>query len=377
MTSTAPIDPGTDTTTPATPTTTPTQPEEPACEFDPDESSFIDASPLGPDDLCEVFDNQPSMIGADYQRAYPLPDGRVLWLFQDAFLPTTHGPELVHNVGLLQDGTNFELLRSGTSEHPTPYLFADVTDRHHHWYWPLGGGVGLDEQLHVFVAELVERGPRYLSYVEPIATWIATIDVDDLHVIDQQLAPDSSSDLYGWSVVSAGDHTYLYAFCYRQFGFDPLPFAPDVNAHDRACSDEVTMARIPRGDFDARPEYWDGHGWSDDPATAAAVIPREGRTVNPTQVAVHNGRFVAVTKEGDWWGNTIYLDVATAPEGPWTTYWSTLVQAECDRCNTYFASIVPFGADDDSFVIALSCNTWDGDDLGHYNPTFMRVPAPK
>ena len=74
VTSTAPIDPGTDTTTPATPTTTPTQPEEPACEFDPDESSFIeDPSPLGPDDLCEVFDNQPSMIGADYQRAFPCP----------------------------------------------------------------------------------------------------------------------------------------------------------------------------------------------------------------------------------------------------------------------------------------------------------------
>jgi len=316
------------------------------------------------------------MLGADYQRAYALPDGRVLWLFQDAFLATSHGPELVHNVGLLQDGADFELLRSGTADHPTPYLFADRTDRHHHWYWPLGGDIGLDEQLHVFVAELVEHGDHYLSYVEPVATWIVTIDVDDLHVVDERPAPDPSNELYGWSVVSAGDHTYLYAHCYRQFGYDPLTFAPDVHAHDHGCCADVTVARVPSGDFAARPEYWNGDGWSDDPSTATAVIPRDGRDVNPTQVAVHDGRFIAVTKEGDWWGNTIYLDVAPAPEGPWRTYSTIVVEAECDHCNTYFASIIPFGADEASFVIGLSCNVWGGLDFGHYNPTFMRVPAP-
>lgn len=149
----------------------------------------------------------------------------------------------------------------------------------------------------------------------------------------------------------------------------------EVLAHDLDCSGDVTVARIPRGDFAARPEYWNGRTWGDDSAAAVPVIPCDDRKVNPTQVAVYNGRFVAVTKEGDWWGDVIYLDVAPAPEGPWQTYWSTLVQAECDLCNTYFASIVPFGAVEDSFIIALSCNSWTGDDLDHYNPTFMRVPA--
>lgn len=360
---------------PATPATT--VPDEDACEFDPDESSFVDTSVLGPDELCDVFDVEVPMLGADYQRAYALPDGRILWLFQDAFLATPHGPELVHNAGLIQDGTDFELLRSGTTEHPASYLFGDLTDRYDHWYWPLGGDIGSDGQLHVFVAELVEHGARYLTSVEPIATWIVTIDVDDLHVIDRRPAPDPSAELYGWSVVSAGDHTYLYAFCYRQFGFDPLSFAPDVLAHDLGCSGDVTVARLPRGDFTAVPEYWNGHTWGDDSSAAVPVIPCDDeRRVNPTQVAVHDGWFVAVTKEGDWWGNVIYLDVAPAPQGPWRTYWSTLVRAECEQCNTYFASIVPFGADDESFVIALSCNVWGGDDLEHYNPTFMRVPAP-
>lgn len=353
------------------PTTT-----EPAGEFSLDDTSFVDAAPLGPEELCDAFDTDVPMLGADYQRAFALPDGRVLWLFQDAVLATSHGNELVHNVGLVQDGTSFELLRSGTADHPRPYLFADLTVDERRWFWALGGDIGNDGHLHVFVAEVVEHGARYLTSVEPIATWIATIDVADLSVVDREPARDPSADLYGWSVVSAGDHTYLYGYCYRQWGFDPLWCAPEYLGHDVECSDDVTVARIPRGEFTARPEYWNGTTWGDDPTAAVAVIPTEDRRVNPTQVAVLDGRFVAVTKEGDWWGNIIHLDVAPAPEGPWTTYWSTFVLAECEQCNNYFASIVPYGADHESFVIALSCNVWNGHDLAHYNPTFMRVPAP-
>ena len=69
--------------------------------------------------------------------------------------------------------------------------------------------------------------------------------------------------------------------------------------------------------------------------------------------------------------------MAPAAQGPWHTYSTILVEAECDRCNTYFASIIPFGADEESFVIGLSCNVWDGLDFDHYNPTFMQVPAPE
>ena len=328
-----------------------------------------------PAELTAFFDGGTPMIGADYQRAYPLPDGRVLWLFQDAFLPTSHGHQLVHNVGLLQSGECFQLLRNGSANAPTSYLFADRTDRYDHWFWPLGGEIGDDGNLHVFVAEMVEHSGGYLRHTEPIATWLATISVDDLSVLDQRPAPDSSADLYGWSVVSAGEHTYLYSHCYRQFGYDPLSFAPEVFAHDLGCTADVTLARIPSGRFGATPEYWDGTGWVADSLAAAAVIPTSGRSINPAQIAVFDGRFVAVTKVGDWWGRTIELDAAEAPQGPWQNYETIPVEPECDGCNTYFASIMPYGADADSFIVGLSCNTWDGDGhaVGHYTPTFLRV----
>lgn len=224
---------------------------------------------------------------------------------------------------------------------------------------------------------MVERSGGYLVRTEPIATWLATISVVDSSVVDQRYAPDRSPELYGWSVVSAGQHTFLYSHCYRQFGFDPLWFAPTTFAHDLSCTADVKIARIPRGTFGAVPEYWDGMVWADDPSVALAVIPRDGRSINPTQVAVLDGRFVAVTKIDDWWGRAILLDVAETPQGPWSTVDTIPVEPECERCNTYFASIVPFGADAGSFVVGLSCNTFgDGHDHGHYTPTFQRVAVP-
>jgi hypothetical protein len=328
-------------------------------------------------DLTAFFDGGNPLIGADYQRAFPLPDGRVLWLFQDAFLPTTQGPHLVHNVGLLQSWPCFQLLRNGSTDGPTPYLFPELTDRYDRWFWPLGGELGNDGDLHVFVAEMVEHGPRYLTHTEPIATWLVTIELDTLTVIDARLAPNGSNELYGWSVVSQGDHTYLYPHCYRQFGWDLFPFAdPPFRAHDWECGPDVSVARVSRGEFADDPDYWNGSEWVADPAAAVPVIPRDGRSVNPTQVALLDGRFVAVTKVGDWWGDTIALDVASAAEGPWRTVDTIPVEPECDSCNTYFASVVPYGAGQSSFVIGLSGNVWTGDDLDHYTPTFLQVPMP-
>jgi hypothetical protein len=329
-------------------------------------------------ELTAFFDGGRPMIGADYQRAFPLPGGRVLWIFQDAFLPTSHGrPQLVHNVGLLQSGQCFQLLHNGSADAPTSYLFPELTDRYDRWFWPLGGDIGTDGDVHVFVAEMIEHGGGYLAHTEPIATWLVKIDVDDLSVVDMRLAPDQSPDLYGWSVVSAGEHTYLYSHCYRQFGYDPLWFDPSTFAHDLSCTADVTVARIPRGEFEASPRYWDGTYWVADRNAATAVIPGEDRSINPTQVALLDGRFLAVTKVGDWWGTTILLDVADAPQGPWSTVDTIPIEKECEDCNTYFASIVPYGADADSFIVGLSCNTFgDEHDHGHYTPTFLRVRVP-
>ena len=334
------------------------------------------ARSTAPADLTAFFAAGDPIKGGDYQRTYPLPDGRTLWLFQDVQVVTRGGTRFVHNAGLVQSGACFTLLQGGSYVDPAEYLLADGTARYSRWFWPLGGDLGADGDLHVMVAEMRGSG-TYLSRVDPVATYRVTIDATTLAVLDARPAVDASPRLYGWSVTSDASYTYLYAHCYRQFGFDLFPFSdPPLYAHDWDCARDVTVARVPRGRFDQPLRYWNGSIWGADPNAAVPVIPTTDRAVNATQVRYEGGRFVAVTKEGDWWGDTIYLDVAPTAAGPFVTYATIPVSARCGTCNTYFASFLPGRAASGRLVLGLSNNSFDGPFTGWYSPTFLTAPAP-
>jgi hypothetical protein len=148
-----------------------------------------------PADLTAFFASGNPFSGADYQRAFPLPDGRTLWLFQDVRIVSRGGLRFVHNAGLVQWGSCFWVLQGGTYTHPEEYLFGSATDRFSNWFWPLAGDVGSDGKFHVFVAEMHNSGARYLDRVDPMATWRAVIDPADLSVESYGPATDPSPDL--------------------------------------------------------------------------------------------------------------------------------------------------------------------------------------
>ena len=329
-------------------------------------------------DLNRLFDTEPAgIVGADYQRATELPDGRVFWTFQDGAIRTAPGRiDIVHNIAAIQDGPCFTFLYGGSRAAPLPYLFAGSTDPYRRWFWPLGSEVGSDGLLHVFTAELVERGTSYLSVAEPVATRIAVVDLDTLSVVWEASPANASADLYGWSVTSDHAWTYLYAHCFRQFGYDDYLGVP---AHDLDCSDRITVARVPAGDLFATPQYWDGARWQADPARATPIVTTAGRRVNADQFVWTGGRFVSVNKEGDWWGDTIYVSTSTSPTGPFVLTAQIPATEKCAECNTFFASWVPAAAGarpERTLAYGLSHNRWDGEVSAFYRPTFSTVPAP-
>ncbi|MDJ0771591.1 MAG: hypothetical protein QNJ12_22590 [Ilumatobacter sp.] len=335
------------------------------------------ADDLTAEGLTEFFTSERAPAHGDYQRVLALPDGRAFWTFQDAYVKNTAGRRvLIHNAAMLQTGHCFELLRGGTADTPRPWLFAEQTRRFQHWYWPLGASTTSDGQIGVFVAEMRERGPGYLRHTEPVATWLATVDTDNLHITDLQPAADASASLYGWSVTSDESWTYLYGYCYRQFGWDPLPFAPNTRAHDRACSSELHVARVPVGRLDEPPTYWNGSSWSAKSTEAVPVMTDFKRSINPAEIHWNGERFIAVTKVGDWWGRTVHIDASPTAHGPWRAVDELAVTPVCDRCNTYFASLVPSPASETGFVIGISNNTWDGAHSPHYAPTFLSLDVP-
>ena len=322
--------------------------------------------------LNEVFDDGiDAMVGADYQRAFEFDDGRVLWVFQDAFVDDGVGaPTLVHNAAVIQDGMCFELLVGGTEQRPASWIGADDTRSFADWYWPLDGYQADEDTFVLFVAEMEERGGRYLENATPLATWTVSIDLEAMAPGALERAPNPGDALYGFEITPDDEYLYLYGQCHRQFGFSWL-------GHDD-CANSVFVARQPLDEARRPLEYWTGDGWTRNSRDAVNIAPVHtpdgaARGANPMQVERDGDRWIAVTKADDWWGGEVYFDVAPAPQGPWTTTAVLPVETQGDpeEVAAYFVSFVP--SDEPGRTIAVSNNRWSGEFSDIYHPRFATV----
>src|SRR5215204_1381647 len=81
--------------------------------------------------------------GGDYQHSYSLPDGRVLWLFQDTYFSDDNNlsdppNNAAHNAGLIQQGDCFTILGSQGRD----FIGDAETIDSRRWFWPLDGEIG-------------------------------------------------------------------------------------------------------------------------------------------------------------------------------------------------------------------------------------------
>ncbi len=316
--------------------------------------------------------------GGDYQHAYPLPDGRVLWLFQDTYFSNDNDlneplNNAAHNVGMVQDGTCFTILGGQGLD----FVGNEQTIDSGRWFWPLDGEIGFDGKLWIYFVEMVNpAGTGANPGALPVRNWLAILDPVTLQQLHFAPAIASTPRLYGWSIASNDQYSYLYGHCYRQF-LNPV-VGPEQ--FDSNCMPYVYLARVPLGHFDVKPEYWNGTGWSPNANTAAAISGR-GKA-NPMSVQWFGDVWVSVTKIDDWWGDVIYVDSAPAPEGPWTTVQTIPVAKDrkCQQgCGNYSAFLMPWLDSAGNMVIGLS----NGADYALwlangslYRPTFYTAPVP-
>lgn len=320
------------------------------------------------------------LVGGDYGHAYPLPDGRTLWIFQDSFVgaPATSrlgSAGFAHNVAVIQEGLCFRALDPSTSG---SYLGRGLGRRLQHWFWPLDGEIGADGNLHVFAAEFVNgNGTGAARGATPIAVWRAVIRTTDLAVLDFSLAADAEAvPLYGFSVASDSDWSYLYGNCYRQFTNPGWLSDADVS-----CNLDVFVARVPKGRFDARPTYWDGGSWVDDRSSAVSVS-HAGQFAHPLQVEpLGDGRLIGASHLDDWWGSSVTMFVADGPTGPFVPYAEVPIAKRCtEGCNTYSANFTPWSTARGGRQLIVSSFTWDMSQADRnpllYRPFVVATPPP-
>jgi hypothetical protein len=297
-------------------------------------------------------DGAAGLAGGDYPHVIALPDGRLLWLFQDAFLgddASLFGDRFAHNAALVQDGACFRLLPAGGGV-GTSFVGSWVEQSLTSWIWPLDAEVGADGDLWLYLAEVQNAdGTGAAKGARPIGTWRARFSLPDLQLLDMVPASDRSRSLYGYSIVSDLDWTYLFGHCYRQFGSVEYGFSAE-------CSPYAYLARVPKGRMNLAPEYWDGDGWSDRHDDAKPVLTAE-RSM-PVSVERFGDVYVAASKEDDWFGNDIVVRTAALPQGPWTEVARFTPELRCDTCNDYGAFVLP-QLQGDQVVISYSNNAWD------------------
>ena len=317
--------------------------------------------------------------GGDYQRVYALPGGRNLWLFQDMFFSNDNDlrdslEEAAHNAGLVQTGTCWSLVGGPRMRN---FIGSSLTTPLSRWFWPMDGEIGADGMLWIFVAEM--RNPNGTGAAwgaRPVATWVARVNPTTLQVISFTQASNAGTRLYGWSVVSDANYSYLYGHCYRQF-VNPVD---GVGQFDAGCMPSSYLARVPRGRFDVAPTYWNGTRWTTNRNGAAAVMTRGH--ANPMDVQRFGNVYVNVTKIDDWWGLTIHVDRASRPEGPWTQVRAIDVfglRRCAGECGNYHAQLMPYLSGNGRMVVSLSnggrLDLWQRNAY-LYRPGFLALPVP-
>lgn len=299
-------------------------------------------------------DDAAGLAGADYPHAVALPDGRTLWYFQDAFFGADNrltDDGFAHNAALVQDGDCFERLVAPGGD-GNSWIGSWVENDLQNWLWPLDAEVGADGYLWLFLAEVQNpNGSGAARGALPVGTWVARYSLPDLQLVEMNLAPDSSRSLFGYSIVSDDEFSYLYGHCYRQFD------QAGVIGFDADCSPHAYVARVPVGEFGEELEYWTSTGWSDDRSARLPVLSSD--LSMPVSVQRFGDVYVAVSDEGDWFGDDVVAYTAPAPQGPWAEALRYTPETKCDdACNNYGAFLLPelLG---DQVVIAQSNNARD------------------
>ena len=333
------------------------------------------AEPIGP------------LIGWDNPHVYELGDDRWLWLVHDSYFDYTgeaadlhHDGPQIQNLAILQTGTCFQTLFRGTTSERVNFETGVEQGSSDRFLWPLGGERHGDS-LWVFWSETVNSDPPppYGNGIarHPERVWLAEYDAETLVRRSFQPAPnDGVFPSYGFAVASDSDHSYLFGNSNllnfdREGGFYAGPHS----------ATRTYLARVPRGEFDKDPTYWDGDGWASSP-DRASVISERFFTENTMQPRYLDGQWLSVAKEDGFYGSDLVIDVADEPSGPWRTvqqFEYPTRDATVEK-NSYQPVILPWSSPTRGLAVVISENamTWSDAvaDPDLYRPSVVGLEWP-
>lgn len=245
-----------------------------------------------------LFTRADGWTGGDGTLSVELGDGRSLWLFGDSFLGTVNPdgtrPEdapLVRNCMVIQDGGALTIRTGGGREAPTAF-FPPLPPGE--WCWPADATVQ-GEQVLVLLHSFRQGRPLLWDW-QWTGTAVAELNLPKLEI--ERITPLAVSNhvMYG-AILERAEATYIFGV--EERGSDRL----------------MHLARAPPGDFLGAWAFFDGRGWSADPAASAPIL--EGVSTQVGVVDLADGPALVTMDNRVPFSADLVMYRAAAPQGPW------------------------------------------------------------
>jgi hypothetical protein len=236
--------------------------------------------------------------GGDGTLSVALADGRTLWLFGDSFLGTVNPdgtrPEetpLVRNCIVIQHGDTLTTRTGGCPADPEAF-FPPLPPGQ--WCWPADATVQ-NEKVLVLLHSFRQGRPRLWDW-QWTGTAVAELGLPQLHI--ERITPLAVANnvMYG-AILERAEATYIFG------------------VEERGSARWMHVARAPPGDFLGPWAFFDGKGWSPDPAATRPVL--NGVSTQFAVVALADGLALVTMDNRVPFGADLVMYRAAAPRGPW------------------------------------------------------------
>ncbi|MFT3903006.1 MAG: DUF5005 domain-containing protein [Niabella sp.] len=304
--------------------------------------------------------------GADGCYTTLLPDGTLLWTFQDSFFGEVTADRaridnvFVRNSAILQKDISLESflqLNPGQENQSQTWIKYGNSPEDQDWYWP-GSGQVYNNELQVLLGHIRKTGDGEWDF-EHKSTDVAIFDLPSMQLREIIKDKDVTGNYDAGSIKAPDGYTYMYSN--ENLGFTSFLY----------------VARVANHDLKGTWEYYGENGWGTTPAKYSVCSD-----ITQPNVFYQDGKYYLVSQQIIF-GQDIYIFESNTPVGPWVnkrTLYHIPEKYDGKNIRTYNAFVHHALSQQGELVISYNINPvvfWSNfnnpGSADRYRPYFVRV----
>ncbi len=230
-----------------------------------------------------------------------LPDGRIVWSFQDSFFGQVSADRNRTNNVMLRNAAHLQLdtslqsfvqLNPGTGSASQTWIKYGTAAEDQDWYWP-GAGQVHNNKFQMLLSHVRKTGSGAWDFAH-VSTDLAIFELPSMQLSQIIKDKDVLSNYSAGSMQAPDGYTYMYS---TENGF---------------LTSSMYVARVAGQDLTGAWEYYNGTGWSNTPVKYNVC-----NDISQPNVFFKDGKYYLVSQQIIF-GLDIYILESSTPVGPWT-----------------------------------------------------------